>query len=479
MSILDTPQLRPLIQENFLIQKFEDALFPELLFRSEADQEQWGENTGDTKIFTGNGLMAVDTSPTLPNNDARVADYGREQWSVTQLQHDNGKDTRMPDASQAAINLLVQDVATLGKNAGMTLNAIARNRMYNAALAGNTVADGAATSTTIRVKRLNGLTRARRPDLAGGSAVRFETVSASNPLPIRYGTTLSGSVNITGYTPDFTGDEIGPGTITVSASITVSDRDPIVALSATKMRRSGGGLASIDAIAAGDILTMSDIRGGLARLSNMSVPRHADGKFHCHFNSISNDQLFSDSEVKQVYQSVPDALIYKEHTFGQMFNCIFFQNETSPQPDNVGLGTGTSAGNTDGSVADQFTARTGFAGEMFATGVAATGVKVARALLTGGKWLMEYYVDQMGYLTDAGVNGVAKDVAPIISEGTATMATQVAHIKLIMRAPQDRAQQNVSTTWVYVGGLVCRTDAATGDAAYQKRGYVIEHADPS
>lgn len=479
MSILDTPLYRPLVQENFLVGEFEKALFPELLFRSEAEEEEWGENKGDTKIFTGNGLIPVTTAPTRPGDDAPVSTYGREQWSVLQQQFSNSTDIRVPDSSQASVNLVVEDLKALGLNAGKTLNRIARNTMFNAALAGSTVCDGGATSTvTIPVKRLNGLTRARRPDLAGGSAVRFDPVSATNPLPVRWGSTLSNTASIVGFSSTFPNDEIGPGTVTFAVAATLSDRDPIVADTSTWIRRSGGGF-SVDSIGSGDLLTVSDLRAALARLSNMTVPKHADGNYHGHMSSVSNDQVFSDTEFRQMYQSLPADMVYKEHALGKTLGAIWFQNAECPQLHTVNMGTGAAQGVTDGAAGDQFnpSTRENFAGELFSNGTA-TGTKIQRVLITGGKWLKEYFVDQSGYITAAGVNGVVKDIPPIMSESGVTMTTQVAHIKLIQRAPQDRLQQNVSNTWSYVGGLVCRTDAASGDARYQKRGVVIEHAEP-
>ena len=85
----------------------------------------------------------------------------------------------------------------LGINAAQTMNRIVRNRMYNVAESGHTVADGAQVAvTSLRVKRLNGFTKARS---ASGSVVRFNDVSSANPLTINVEGV--GTRSVIGFTP--------------------------------------------------------------------------------------------------------------------------------------------------------------------------------------------------------------------------------------------------------------------------------------
>ena len=52
-------------------------------------------------------------------------------------------------------------------------------------------------------------------------------------------------------------------------------------------------------------------------------------------------------------------------------------------------------------------------------------------------------------------------------------------VKTIMRAPLDRLQQMVATSWIFVGDWPCRTDAASpGTAARYKRMIVARHGTP-
>lgn len=474
MTILDTPKYRKLVQDNRITAKFEEALFPELLFREESEGEAWGDQTGDSKVFTGKGLMPVTTAPVTPQSDPDVVDYGMEQWTASLNTWGKSKDTHAPTSSAAAVKLVMDDLDAVGKNAGQTLNRICRDRMINAGLSGHTVADGAHVAvTTIRVKRLNGFTRARRPDLTTGSAVRFDAVSANNPLVIRYGNTLADTINVIGFSSDFTGDEVGPGTITTSAAITVGDRVAIVANSATWLRRSGGGFR-VDELGASDVLTFGDLRATLARLANMDVPKHGDGFYHGHLDPVSKNQLFNDNEWQRLQETLPDGLAYSQFVIGKKLGAIWYENNEMPQLHNVNIPNGS----TDGATGDNYTPlREAFAGELFPTGTPTSAVgKVHRVLITGKGWLREYAVDQDSYTTDAGINGKLSEVP---QTGNGSVQLMAKGVKLIQRAPQNRFQDIVAQTWRFVGDFVCRTDAATGDGAYIKRGAIIEHIEPA
>lgn len=473
MTILDTPTYRKLVQENRITAQFEDALFPEMLFRSESMDEEWGEQTGDQKVFTGDGLIPVTLGEILPLNEPPVAGYGREQWTAQMRKYGKAIDTHTPTSAAAAVKLITRDVAALGKNAGQAINRLCRMKLFNAGLSGHTVADGAQVGvTTLRVKRLNGFTRARRPDLVAGSPVRFDTVSANNPLPIKYTNTLGSSVNVIGYTPDFAGDEVGPGTLTLSAAITVADRDAVVADTATYIRRSGGG-NRIDDVGSTDVLTMADLRDVLARLANMDVPKHSDGFYHGHMSPISKNQIFGDNEWQRLNETLPDGLAYGQFAFGKKLGAIWYENNECPQLHNVGIVNGS----TDGATGDNFNpAIESFAGEMYPSGTPTAAVgKVQRVLVTGGEFLREYWVNQDDYESEAGITGKISEMPRTQQGGVQIMAQRV---KLIQRAPLDRFQEVVSQAWRFVGDFVARTDAASGDGRYIKRCAVIEHIQP-
>jgi hypothetical protein len=468
-AILDTPQFRALVQQGALDKTFQVALFPELLWRSEAEFDKWEANAGDEKIFTGKGLMEVKTAPLAPGVDPTPAGYDTEQWKAVCVQYANSIDTHLPTAYMAAVNKLFEDIAQLGLNAGQTINRLVRDRMYNAGLSGQTVIDGTqGSSTTIRVKRLNGFTRARRPDLAAGSQVRYDPVTTANPLPVTfYLVGVATARNVTGFTPDFAGDEIGPGTITVDVAIAPNDREPLIASNASYIVRSGGG-RRVDDVGAADRIALIDIRSAVARLRNMNVPKHGDGFFHAHVDPTANAQFFADNEVQRLNIGVPDGIMYKEMAIGRMLGCVFFENNECPQTINVNL----LSGKTDGTVDNYDPTKESFAGELYNLGDPATSAAlVHRTIVTGGAWLREYWVDQGGFSTDAGYNGTAEQGASI-DNGEVTV--KVDRVWMFMRRPQNRLQNQVANTWSFLGDWVPRTDGATGDAAMYKRAVIIE-----
>ena len=166
--ILQSPEVRQIVQENFLERQFHDALFPKTLFRAEATPVAWPAGVGDTQIFSAPGLIPVDARPTAPGVDPTPASYPIEQWQAQLQQYSGTIDTHMPTSMVAIANLFLRNTQQLGLMSAQTLNRVSRNRMYAAALSGHTVADGAQVAvTTLRVKRLNGLTRARNPQRVG------------------------------------------------------------------------------------------------------------------------------------------------------------------------------------------------------------------------------------------------------------------------------------------------------------------------
>jgi hypothetical protein len=463
--ISQDPQIRSLVQENILERAFHDALFPRLLFRGEATPQLWPANVGDSMVFTGVGLLAPNLTPLTPGDDPAPSTYQAEQWSALARQFAGTIDTHMPTSINAIANLFLRNAQQLGLQAAQSINRLARNRMYNAAQSGWTVADGIqSTTNTLRVKRLNGFTRARRPDLPLGSPVRYDNVSTNNKLPIRlFSSGADAARNVIGYSPDVAGDEIGPGTITLDGgTVTVADRAYVYAGDASYLVRVGGG-NKVDDVTNTDVLKLANIRAAVARFWQENVPEQPDGRFHCHLDPSSMSQIFADDEWQRLLTSLPDYYMYKQFTIGELLNCVFFRNSECPVAETVVGGATATYSQADP-----------FAGELFNTGVN-TGVAIHRPLFVGQGGLYEYYQDLTGLLTDAGITG--KIAEPRITNNSIEVFSE--RIQLILRAPLNRLQDQVTTSWKWIGDFVARTDATTGDAARHKRFVVIEHGTPA
>jgi hypothetical protein len=456
-TITQAPEIRALVQEGLLERAFHDSLFPRLLFRAAATPHEWAANVGDSMFFTAPGLLGVRQKPIVPGADPVPESYESEQWQATLQQYASSIDTHMPTSITAIANLFLRNGQQLGLQAGQTMNRIVRNRMFNAALAGHTVADGIqAATTTLRVKRLNGFTTARS---SSGSRVRFDTVSGSNPLPVNvFETGVPAPRNVIGFTPDIAGDELGPGVITLDAAVSVIDRDPVVAVDATSIVRVGGGDA-VDAIGALDILDLAAIRSAVSRFWQANVPEMPDGRFHCHLDPTSQNQIFSDPEWQRLLTSLPDYYMYKQFAVGELLNCVFYRNNENPQVDTVQGGASATYDDNDP-----------FAGELFSDGTPA-GVKIHRALFSGQGAIYEYHQGLDQLITEAGITGKVGEPA-ITNNGIRVMTDR---IQLIIRAPLNRLQDQVSSSWKFIGDWPVRTDATTGDAARFKRLLVVEH----
>ena len=455
-TILQTPEIRALVQENILERAFHDALFPRLLFRGEATPQVWPANVGDSMVFTGTGLIKPKMKPLVPGSDPAPSSYQAEQWTATLQQYADSIDTHMPTSITAIANLFLRNAHQLGMSAGQGMNRIVRDRMYNAAESGWTVADGLQNAVTVlRVKRLNGFTRARRPDLPAGSAVRFDYVSTNNPLTVTILDSGLGAVtrSVVGFSPDFPGDEVGPGTITlIGGAVSVNDRAYVYSYDRSFVVRVGGG-NSVDDIGSNDILKLSDIRAAVARFWQQNVPEHADGRFHCHLDPTAQAQVFADQEWRQLLTSLPDYYMYRQFALGELLNTVFFRNSECPVPETV-----------DGGETATYTQDDPFAGELYNDGTP-NGVKVHRALFTGQGGIYEYYQDLSGLMTDAGITGKVGE--PRVTNNSIEVFTD--RIQLILRSPLNRLQDLVSTSWKFIGDWPTRTDATTGDAARYKR----------
>ncbi len=456
-TILQSPDVRALVQENILERAFHDALFPRLLFRGEATPQLWPANVGDTMVFTGVGLIKPKMAPLVPGQDPTPSSYQSEQWTATLQQYADSIDTHMPTSIVAIANLFLRNAHQLGLSAGQALNRLTRDRLFNAGMSGVTVTTASTTAVTvIPVARLNGLTKARRPDLPAGSAVRFDTVSSTNPLSVTIGTQ---TVNIIGFTPTVVGDEVGPGSLTVDAAVTQASRAKVISADASFLQRVGGG-ATIDALTAANILTLTDVRAAVARFRQQNAPEQPDGRYHCHLSPTAETEIFADNEFQRLLTALPDYYMYRNLTVGELLGVVFFRNSESPIPQTVAGGTTASYDPTDP-----------LALELFVGGTTA-GISVQHTLFVSQGAIYEYYQDLSQLITEAGVTGRVGE--PRITNNSIEVFTE--RIQLIIRSPLNRLQDLVSTSWKFIGDWPARTDATTGDAARYKRVVVVEHS---
>lgn len=444
--------LSAIIQDRTLERVFHDALFPRLLFRSEAAAELWQANLGERMVFTRTGLIPVSTQPLTVGQDPSPATYAMEQWEAEARQYGNAIDTHMPTNYVTLAPLFLRNTVNLGLNAGETLNRLVRNRLFRAYLGGTTNLTVAAltAATQVDVASINGFTEVlvnSRPTPVGPAAPIAATIGAE-------------AVSIIGAQPLNAADPFGPGRLFLAAGLAgpAALRAVVLATNRSRIVRVGGG-TSVDALTAGNIITMQTVIDAVTRMRTAKIPPCPDGFYHVHLTPEGEAEIFADPVFQRLHQSLPESAVYRDLAIGQLLGCRFYRNTENPNEQNSGplLGSGSSA----------------FAsGEVGADVINATGIIVRRAIVVGGGSIYEKYLDESKYISEAGVTGKIGSFS-VVNNGVQVMTNR---IRYIMRAPLDRLQQVVGQAWSWSGDFAVPSDQLTGDAARYKRAVIIEHA---
>lgn len=444
--------LANLIQDRTLERIFHDALYPRLLFRSEAMPELWQANLGERMVFTRTGLIPVSTNPLTPGVDPQVASYAMEQWQAEARQFGNAIDTHMPTSYVTLAPLFLRNTVQLGLNAGETLNRLTRNRLFRAYLGGTTnIAVAAlAGATQVEVSSINGFTETllnAAPTPVGPAA----------PLPVVIG---AEAVSVIGAVPANPLDPFGRGTLFLAAALVAPAvlRAAVIAANRSRITRVGGG-STVDALGAGNIITMQDVINAVTRLRTAKIPACADGYYHVHLTPEGEAEIFADPVFQRLYQSLPESAAYRDLAIGQLLGCRFYRNTENPNPENSGALVASGSGAF-------------VSGEVGADVLNAAGLTVRRALVVGGGSIYEKYLDESKYISEAGVTGKIGQFS-VVNNGVQVMTQR---IRYIMRAPLDRLQQVVGQAWSWSGDFAVPSDSLTGDTARFKRAVVIEHA---
>ncbi len=450
--------LDAVVQDNTLIREFRDALYPSQLYRMDATPERWEANEGETKIWTRASLLPVVIKPNTPGTDPTPTQGAYEQWKVLAAQYTDSTDTHMPSSRTALASLFARNAKTLGLQAGQSLNRLSRDRLFCAYTGGDTITDNAATGTSLVVASINGFTVA----VQNGQEL---PVSTSNPLTITIGG-VTGTRLVTAAAPTDTNNPFGPGTLTISVSTTFIAASRVLASQAPRIIRVGGG-ATVDSLTSLSALTLKEIRQAVASMQRNRVPTHPDGYYHVHCDPAAVSQIFNDNEFQRLNQGVPDNYRYGEFIIGRLLGCLFYSNNEAPNVFNSAP-EGTDLVTSRPSDAPLALGSPEYFGEVRN----AAGVGIIRTIVTGGGSIMECWINETAeYLSDGGING--KVGAFNIVNNSLSVDTD--RIRYIIRAPQDRLQQQVSQSWSWSGDFGVPTDELGGITSNRyKRAITIE-----
>jgi len=451
------PAVLQLVQQGLLERAFHDGLFPALMYRSEAVAEEWGANTGTEIFMSRPGLLKPIVKPIAPGTDPVPQTVSYEQWVARLARYAGTIDTHIPTSVVANADLFLRNIHQLGLQAGQSLNRIPRNELFRAYLSGQTltIAPALAGATTIRVAALNGFTDVVVP----GAQVRPNPVSPATPLAIGI-VGVAGTRNVIGYTPADPADPYGPGTLLLDAALGVGigARTPVVSSQAPRVIRSGGGL-SVDAIGAADTFTLQDAINAVNRLRKANVQPHEDGYYHAHISTDGNSQVFTDPAFQRLNTALPDHTYYQEAFIGTIAGIAFFLNNEAPDHANAGarIATGTNAV---------------YSQDIGAETTNDSGINVGRIIVTGRGSLVEKYLDEKQYVTEAGVTGKVGEFTVV----NAGIEVQTERVRLILRAPLNRLQDVVAASWSITTSFPVPSDVSSGGPERYKRSIIIEHA---
>ncbi|WP_328439373.1 hypothetical protein OHA71_23835 [Streptomyces sp. NBC_00444] len=415
--------IRAIMQNGLLDGMFRESLMPQLLFAQVADVEPWQGAKGDKKIMTRNGLMTPDPTPTT-GSDASTGSYSIEQWEVIMDQYGKSIDTDLLQSKMTQASKYLNDVSRLAIQAGQTLNRLARNKLYKGYAGGRTFCRTAgASDTSIEVASTDGFTHV----LVHGVPT---AVSSTNKLPI----TIEGVAN------NVTGVNTTTGVLTLETARADVVGDAVVSSQAPYSVRAGTSNDTTFDLGAGDLIKFSHFRAAVARLRRMSVPSAEGSNYIAHIDSVTESQLFEDPEFQNLYRGRADSETYRDLAIGVFGGIVWVRNEEVPYL--------TTA----------------------ATGYEDLTTTVHRPIVLGdGALIAAPFEGISDLLGETGVGDVPEIATINVAPGV--------DVARIVRPPQDRYQQTVSTTWSWVGDYGVPSDSlAGGDPALFKRAVVLEHS---
>jgi hypothetical protein len=457
VAIDNIPAVQDILeQENFLEQMFKKPLMAVLAYSRMADRYTFPNGIGETITKTRPALypLSAAINPLNPSNNTGIDNglsdtyWVSEQYQIAINEYALSTTTNIKQDRTLIQRTFLQNVVSLGENAGRTFDALCSQFTHQAYDSGNTFCLAAATGTTVHVDNMLGFNTAFSATNSPGLPT---AVSVSNTLTVYvYDVTthvLKDTLTVTGATADVTnistayvgGIAYGvSGVLTVtSISSALAAGDHLVAVDGCFVQRCGGANSRYD-LAAGDIITLEDLAQAGAKLRARGIPELPTGGYACIIDPRLWPLLLKDTAFNYA-------------TMGQMGEGYFATGM-------VNRTLGLEFVNSNMVPA-------------FATETA--GVQALHAVVCGAGMLIKG--------TFQGHIDASKDAMDM--EGADIRFIDEEDISLITRKPLDRLQEFVTQTWNWVGGFVSPTDVTstpliipTTDYSRYKRVVVVESA---
>lgn len=454
-----------IIQQGFLDKTFLEALKPKVLFRSEATREEIQAEAGTSITKTRDGLPVPRVVATTPGNPTPEMTYSKEQWTVTPAWWTSKKTTRLQNAAVTAVNLFLRDARKLAEHAGLSIDRVARNRLFAAYCGGDTlsVASAASGQATMKVASLSGFRFAQNANGVLGA------VSASNAVSVTVtdGTNTE-TKSVVSAVPDDADFPDGPGLLTFSANLasTFAARTRCFAATRPYIARPASG--SIDAMTSGSVLTYDMLLAARRVLKENNVPTFSDGTYHMHIDPVHVEHMLKDTSLKQFLQGQPDNQAVQLGVISRLAGVTFMDNNDCPKISSVQGGTLNMVGSALQSK------------EIAAEVANNTGVPIRRSILLGADALIEAFVPwQRAKSASQGREGsFGYDGGFIDNSGAYNAMLEGIHLHI--RPPLDEHGYEITQAYDLTADWVPPLDGtATSSSALYKRAAVFETAGPA
>ncbi len=436
MTISNLPStVQQVIQNGWLMRFFNDALFPQLLYRNMYAPVEVPQHLGESYSFSKKGLLPIVQSALTPpaNTDntsgLTSVSVGVEQYSGVLAQYAAMTATNMLSSGIAIVDLYKSAVEDLGLNAGQSLDVQGRRAMFQAYAGGRTyVTTAAGPTTSVAVADVNGF------DFVYVNGVR-QTTSVTNPLSITITESgVAATRNVTGVTPGSlnVNDDKIPGTLTLSANVTVIVGDSAIASTAPYSVRPNGKTTSYNLVA-NDILNFATLNAATTQLRRMGIPAFEDGFYKAIIDPQQTNELLQDSAVQRIYDTHADSEEFQRGAVAIGAGAKLYESIQTPSSANP------------------------------------AGVLVRRGLVMG---------KETGYEVRSSLIANWLDSNSISATGSVVFSPE-AYVAMILRTPQDALQQVVTNSWSFIGAWVMATDSLStlgGSSAIYKRAVMLESA---
>jgi hypothetical protein len=437
MTAIQLPaELNALLQTNQLQKEFQLGLRAKLEYRGIAERMRFPVTIGQTLTATRSGYLPAVTDPLNPSTNTNL-DNGLtpvvapiEQYTISVNMYGLTQNLNTVANAFGIADQFQRNSFNNGENAARSLDAIARNSVFDAYMGGNTYVTTTATSTTIAVDDIRGFSQV----LVNG---QFISPSGSNPL----------SVNVNGTDFDLTGsaaDTINTsktfrgisGTLTFSSSVTATQGDYVIGNFAPKIFRPSDRTTSVDLVD-GDWLSMAILQEAVAYQRDNAIPDFG-GFYNCYLDNQTLNQLFRDSDFRQLYTAGFQSPEYRGSRIVETLGLRFITTTQAP-------------------VQAQVTA----------AGALVSGVSVRRSIICGPDTLVEGVFE--------GQEGIP------IQNSNIAYKQEIDGAVMVVRGAIDRLAQIISQSWYSVIGYVAPSDATanssiigTASNAYLKRATILE-----